>query len=296
MNVCWITTDAMEMLLVATPSEVTHATVMKVLLVMAKTAMFQILVRPTTATIMQNVSQHLLLSSNVSAKKDSGAMVSLAMIVMNVLNMKTIDVMHWQPVKILLVRSSVIVKMVSKVMESSVMTLMNVKLANIIVLLTVHSVLIHLVHINANVKLVSRVTEKYALTSMSVITCNTNVIHSQLVLTLMVVIHVIVQKVIMVTVSLVLISTNVPPENTIVIQMPHAPIHQVPLNAHVTMVTLVMVPDVLKINVNLSRTLPVLRIQLVFQKITNLFIVLVPKVIKAMDMQNALMLMNVNLI
>ena len=78
--------------------------------------------------------------------------------------MRTIDVMHWLPVKILSVRSNVTVKMVSKVMESFVMILMNAKLENITVLPIVLFVSIHLVHINANVKLVSRVTEKYALT------------------------------------------------------------------------------------------------------------------------------------
>ena len=164
MNVCLITTDATVMLPAAILLEVTHVTAMKVLLVMVKTAMFRIHVKPTTATIMQSVSQHLLLNSNANVKRDSGATVSLAMIVMNVLNMRTIDVMHWLPVKILSVRSNVIVKMVSKVMESFVMILMNVKLENITVLPIVLFVSIHLVHINANVKLVSRVTEKYALT------------------------------------------------------------------------------------------------------------------------------------
>ena len=117
MNVYLITTDATAMLLVAILLEVTHVTAMKVLLVMVKTAMFRIHVKLTTATIMQSVSQHLLLNSNANAKRDSGATVSLAMIVMNVLNMRTIDVMHWLPVKILSVHSNVIVKMVSKVMS-----------------------------------------------------------------------------------------------------------------------------------------------------------------------------------
>ena len=131
MNAFWITTDVMEMPLVAIRSAAIHAIAMTVLLAMVKTVACQILVRLITAMIMQNVFQRLQLNSNVNAKKDSGAMVLPAMIAMNVLNMKIIDAMHWLHVKILSVRSIVTVKMVSKVMVLSATISMNVKLVNI---------------------------------------------------------------------------------------------------------------------------------------------------------------------
>ena len=140
MNAFRITTDATETPLVVTRSAATHAIAMTVLLVTVKTVPCQILVKLITAMIMQNVFQRLQLNSSVNAKKDSGATVLLAMIEMNVSNMKIIDAMHWLHVKILSVPLNVIVKMVSKVMVLSAMISMNVKLVNITALPIVLSV------------------------------------------------------------------------------------------------------------------------------------------------------------
>ena len=164
MNVFWIIMDVTETLLVAILLAAIHAIVMKGLLAMVKIVTFLILVRPITATIMQNVFRNLQLNSNVNARRDSGGTASLAMIAMNVSSMKTIDAMHWRHVKILSVLSIAIAKMVSKVTALSVLTLMNAQLVSTIALWIVLFVSIHLVHINANVKLVSRVMVKYVST------------------------------------------------------------------------------------------------------------------------------------